>query len=223
MTKAEAFELLALGHRGLLAQTPPLLRRDLCKMQLKLMGLLRGLLPPVVERDATARAQQIAVPIFAPADAPVACLEGADAAFGVIVGTRKLLAIVAVDQIRSSIGEHLQELLKTLMLDGAERPIVQMLSQGLPPVIKPASDLLVADGFFGGGPTPIQDMLGIQYPLAHAFDLRNLVLPGSSCGHQRLQPSQLLQANRAQRGPFFSSCSKLLATPSRASAAATAG
>ena len=58
-------------------------------------------MPPAVERHATAIAQQIAVPIFAPADASVACLEGADAAFSVIVGTRKLLTIVALDQIRS--------------------------------------------------------------------------------------------------------------------------
>lgn len=121
------------------------------------------------------------------------------------------------------IGEHLQELLQTLLLEWTERAGGLAPSQALVPVIETALDLGIAQAFSWLGPAAVEDVLDIQHPLVHALDLRQGLLPGGSRGDNRLEASHLLSHQRAYSRPLFSSCSRLASTSSNASAAVTAG
>ena len=99
--EAKALELLAVRHSGLLTQMPPTIWRDAFEVLLKEMRSARFLLPPVIKHHAASIAQQIVVPIFSPTDAPIARFEPADHSFSVIVGARKLVPVIALDQVGS--------------------------------------------------------------------------------------------------------------------------
>src|SRR6266568_553759 len=84
------------------------------------------LFPPLVIGHRAPIAQQIAVPVLATADAAVARLEGADAAFHLIVGAREALPVVALHQVRPQVGELLQERGEALLLQLREGAIGQV-------------------------------------------------------------------------------------------------
>ena len=60
--------------------------------------MLLRLSPVVVGGHITAIAQQIVIPVVASTDAPIARFDSANEALQLIVGTRQVLDIVALDQ-----------------------------------------------------------------------------------------------------------------------------
>src|SRR5260221_11700830 len=86
----------------------------------------RILLPPLVISHRAPIAQQISIPVLATADAAIARLEGADAAFHLIVGARETLLVVALHQVRPQVGELLQKRGEALLLQFAQRAIGQV-------------------------------------------------------------------------------------------------
>src|SRR6266568_611648 len=223
MAKAKALELLALSGFGLTAKLSPAgtIQTGGVLHQLLLSG--RILLPPVVIRHAAPIAQQIVIPVLAATDASIARLEAANAAFHLVVGARERFPIVALDEMRSQVGEHLQELPQTLLLEWTERPVCQVPSQALTPVIETTPDLGIAQAFSWLGPAAVEDVLDIQHPLVHVLDLRQGLLPGNPLRDNRLEACHLLSHQGAHGRPLFSNCSRLASTSSNAWAAATAG
>src|SRR5260370_3316361 len=69
-----------------------------------------NLLPPFVVHHRTHVAQQIGVPVLATTDAAIQCLDAANAALHVVVGAGKVLAVVALHQVGTLVGEYLPEL-----------------------------------------------------------------------------------------------------------------
>src|SRR5919108_285868 len=110
MAKAKALELLALCRFGLAAQLAPVGTIQLGDVLHELLLSAGVLFPPVIIDDTAPIAQQITIPVLPATDAAIARLEAANTAFHVIVGARERLPIVALDQMRSQVGEHLQEL-----------------------------------------------------------------------------------------------------------------
>src|SRR2546421_10763316 len=181
------------------------------------------LFPPVVIRYATPIAQQIAVPVFTPAYAAIARLEAANTAFHLVVGPREGLPIVTLHQMRSQVGELLQELAEALLLQVAECAISQALRHVLPPSIQALSNGLIAHDCSRLRPACVQEVLYIEHPLPHALDLCQRLGPSRPLGDNGLEASHFLAEQRAHRSPFFSSRSRLACTWSKASPAATAG
>ena len=116
MTETKACQLLPLRDGGLATQLSPTGAIEPGSLLDELLTSGRILFPPLVIGHRTPIAQQIAVPVLTAADAAVARLEPADAAFHLIVGAREALPVVALHQVRPQIGELLQELGKALLL-----------------------------------------------------------------------------------------------------------
>src|SRR6266567_1040085 len=91
----------------------------------------RILLPPGGIGDGAAVAQEIALPVLAPTRAAILRLESANAAFQLVVGTRKVLPVIALHQVRTQVREHLQELGQASLFQFRERAIRCLLSQFL--------------------------------------------------------------------------------------------
>jgi hypothetical protein len=58
-------------------------------------------------------AQQIGIPILAPADPAIACFESANADLPVVIGAWKAWQVLALDQPRSQVTHHFQEMAQT--------------------------------------------------------------------------------------------------------------
>src|SRR5271157_2272456 len=106
VAEPKARELLALGGGGLPSQFAPVGTVELGSALLELLSMGRILLPPGGVGDAAPVAQQIGVPVLATTDAARLRLQAADAALHLIVGTGKVLAVVALHQVRAQVGEH---------------------------------------------------------------------------------------------------------------------
>lgn len=126
MTETKARQLLSLRSASFATEFTPADTIEPGSMLDQLLAPRRILLPPLVIGDRAPIAQQIAVPVLATADAALARLEGADAAFHLIVGAWEALLVVALHQMHPQIGELLQERGEALLLHFAERAIGQV-------------------------------------------------------------------------------------------------
>src|SRR6266550_1505504 len=100
-----------------------------------LLTMSRILLPPSGIRHVAPVAQQIGVPVLATTDAAILRLEPANAAFHLVVGAGKVLAVVALHQIGPQVGKDLQTLAEALALQLRKRAIGQELGHLLTPRI----------------------------------------------------------------------------------------
>src|SRR5207245_10643969 len=110
VTETKARQLLVLHDGGLATAFSPPSAIELGGQLDELLSPGRILLPPLVVGHTAPVAQQIRVPVLAGTSAAVACLESTDATFHLIIGAGKVLAVVALHQVRPQVGEHLQEL-----------------------------------------------------------------------------------------------------------------
>src|SRR5258707_2792989 len=94
------------------------------------------LLPPSGIGDAAAVAQEIVIPVLTPTHAAILSLESANASFHVVVGTRKVLPVIALHQVWTQIREHLQELAQANLFQFRESVIRCLLGPILPPRIQ---------------------------------------------------------------------------------------
>jgi transposase len=101
VTEAKARELLALSDGGLPSQFAPADTVKPGDALFQLLSMGRILLPPGRVGDRASVAQQIGVPVLATTDAAILRLEAANAALHVVVGTGKVLPVVALHQVRS--------------------------------------------------------------------------------------------------------------------------
>src|SRR5258708_16929948 len=171
MTKAIALQLLTGTTRDFRSHLLPAVSIYLPQLLVKLPLTLSLLSPPFVVGDPASIAQQIGIPILASTDAPITSLDGTDVALHLIVGAWKLGHIVAVDQVRSQVREHLQEMREAVLLIVMEHAALRQCLQFPIPGIEALPDLLVGDLFFSLGPTAVQDMLSCQNPRAHPLHL----------------------------------------------------
>src|SRR5438445_8585260 len=107
MAEAKSLELLTLRGCGLAAQLAPASTIEPGGVLSQLLPPGCILFPPVIIRHTAPIAQQITIPVLAAADAAIACLEAANTAFHLVVGTRKHLPIIALHQMRAQVGEQL--------------------------------------------------------------------------------------------------------------------
>ncbi len=162
----------------------------------------RILLPPGGIGDGAAIAQETAIPVLAPTHAAILCLQSANAAFQLVVGTRKVLPVIALHQVRTQVREHLQELSQTSLFQFRERAIRSLLSQFFPPRVQTCSHRCIAHDVSRLHPLTREKVFGIEDPLAHAFDLPQLLFPGDAFCHDSREASQLLHAPQADGAPF---------------------
>src|SRR2546428_693251 len=221
VTETKARELLAAGGGSLAAQLSPASAVEPGGLLDQLLTLSGILLPPLVVGDRAPVAQEIGVPVLATTDASIARLEAANTAFHLVVGAREVFAVIALHQVRSQVGEHLQELGEAFPLQLGKGSIGQVSRHLLAPGIQAASHRRIAHYLSLLRPAAVQEVFGIQHPAMHAFDLRELARPGCSLGHDGLQARQLLPTARAHRPPFFESRCRLASTSSRSSAVCT--
>src|SRR5260370_8106647 len=102
------------------------------------------LLPPDRVGHTASIAQQIGVPVLATTHAAILRLEPANAALHVVVGAGKVLPVVALHQVRSQVGEHVEELGEPLPLQLGKRPITPLTAHALTPSIPTASPSPIA-------------------------------------------------------------------------------
>jgi len=221
VTEAKARELLVLRDGGLVTELSPASTIEPGGLRDELLSPGRILLPPLGVGRRAPIAQQIGIPVLAATDTAVARLEPSDTAFHLIVGTWELLPIVALHQVRPQVGEHLQELGQTFLLQFAKGAIAELFSHALAPAIQAASYRCIAHFLSLLRPVPVQEVFDREHPAVHAFDLRQLVCPGGPFGHDGLQARQLLCTACAYRPPFFESCCRLASISSNKSVAST--
>src|SRR6266567_1492850 len=125
VAETKALELLTLGGFGLPSEFSPASTIESAGALYQLALPVCILFPPIIIGDTAPVAQQIAVPVLAPADAAILRLEGANAAFQLVVRARERLPIVTLHQVRTLVGEHLQKLGETLLLQLRERAVAQ--------------------------------------------------------------------------------------------------
>jgi hypothetical protein len=153
---------------------------------------------------------QIGIPILAPADAAIARFESANADLHVVVGAGKAWQVIALDQPRSQVTHHFQEMAQTQLFLWRASLGLQKAGQFLEPLVEPTSDLSSVDLLGAAGPGAIKDMLQPQDPLAHASHLRKRFSLLLMQAHDGLEPLKPLLTRRGRGSPLFSSRSKLL-------------
>jgi hypothetical protein len=166
--KTKAFELFALRSGRLFAYPSPLFWRYLPEVLLKLMRAFRLVFPPLIESNATHIPQEIAIPIFSPADAPIAGFESPGFSFRLIVCSGKVLAIITLSEVGSHIRENLQKRLEALLLQFAQASTAQHLRQRGAPVIEPLTNVLIVHDFSSRGPPSIEDVFRFDHPPTRA-------------------------------------------------------
>jgi len=90
----------------------------------------------LIESHATAIAQEIAIPVFATTDAPVAGFDGVNEAFHVVIGPRLVRQVVTADQVGTPSVGDLQEVRETALLGGSKGHIEQLFSERGTPLIE---------------------------------------------------------------------------------------
>jgi hypothetical protein len=91
--------------------------------------------PPFLIGNASSIASHIAVPVFAPTDAPIPHFHGTNRPFQIIVGARKINLIVALNKPWSQMGHHLQHMAKTKPFIFCSLLFLQKASE----IVKPSS------------------------------------------------------------------------------------
>jgi hypothetical protein len=108
MAKAEPIKLFVMLGASTASHLPPRTASRLLQTGLQVLASLRQALPVFIERNTTSITQHVAIPVLAPTDAAIACLNGANTTFEIVVGAREILHIVTADQM----GTHMRKCLK---------------------------------------------------------------------------------------------------------------
>jgi hypothetical protein len=222
VAEAKAFELFALRRFGLPSQLAPLRTVKLASVLLQLLLMSHILFPLRRVGHVPPVAQQIRIPVLAPADAAIRRFEATNAALQVVIRTRKILPVIALHQVWTQVREHLQELAQACLLQLRKHTLGQLVGERLTPAIQAMAHGLVAHDLPKACPTAIQEMFGLQNPLAHAGHLRELGSPDGAFCHNGDQSHHLLMAPWTYSFPFFSSRCRLASISSRSSPACTA-
>jgi hypothetical protein len=115
MTKAEPIKLFVMLGTGTASHLFPRASGHLLQTDLQLLNSLRLSMPPFIVSDSTAITQHVRIPVFAATDAAVARFDGANAAFEIIVGARKVLHIVTAHQMRAHVQKGLRKRFESLV------------------------------------------------------------------------------------------------------------
>jgi hypothetical protein len=105
MAKTEAIKLFVMLGTGTASHRSSGAACHLPQMNLQLLNSLRVSTPPFIVGHATAITQHVTVPVLTPTNATIARFDGANAAFEIIVGARKVLHIVTAHPM----GAHVQK------------------------------------------------------------------------------------------------------------------
>src|SRR5215472_16914672 len=206
---------------------------------LKMLPAPCFLFPPFVKNNTSSITKQIGIPILSPTDTPIPCFNPSNTPFSLVVGSGETFQIVALDQVRSHIGEDLQKLLEALTGFLIFCAFSDFLSEVLPPSIKASAYLFIGYTPFILfilfllsvfllllrmpllRPRAIQHGLSFQDPLSHSSPVLDLLSPTLPLFHYLLQTIQFLLTYLTYWTPFFSISSRLVATSSKASNAST--
>src|SRR6266516_4214378 len=210
MAKAKAVQLLLMAISCLLPHRSQQVRRRLSQASFQECRAIGLFPPPVIIGHAAAIAQQIGIPIFASADVSVAGFEGANADLHVVVGAWETWQVIALNQPGSQVAHHLQQMAQTQLFLLRAFFGLEEMSQFLEPLVKPTSDLGIADLLRTGSEGSIEDMLQTHDPLLHLPDLRKRLTLFFIQAHNRLEAFEPLLGSLGRMGPLFSSRSKLL-------------
>src|SRR5947209_830766 len=165
-------------------------------------------------------------------DTSIPCFHLPNRSFHLIVGSRKIFDIVALNQIGPPILQDTQKLLKAGAFRLTHSLFCDLLRYFLQKRIKTQSYFFIGKTLFlrtligtvtvllSLRPSPIKNVLCIQYPLPHALDLLDFLPPALPFFHYLLETIQFPLGSLADWSPFFCSPSRLVATSSRASDAA---
>ena len=110
MAEAKALELLTLRDVRFFSCFFPLCSVYLSSSFLKLLPSLRFFIPPFIESNTSSIFKKIGIPVFSPTDASVSRFQFANASFCLIICSGKVFPIIALDQVWSGVGEHMQKM-----------------------------------------------------------------------------------------------------------------
>jgi hypothetical protein len=207
MAKAIVFEVFLLAGLVFRACQPPQCMWNASHTRTEIIRSSRLLALRFVLDHPPPLAQQVAVPVFPPTDAPIARLYCPDEPFQVIGRARKHQQVIAVDQLLPQAVGHSQEMFQTAALGRTQLVCTKEPAQPLTPAVEVLANRCIRDRELERAQRlSRQDALGLQQACVPPPQAVQIGPPALSARHPALGAAPAWQRWRWSGRPLLQPC-----------------